>query len=156
MIMPCMNSTSAREVGGKVPCVDGGRVLLGVPGAPGCTTTGFAASVCTARTTGQKNNPPILTTRNTRVRMPRAEPVSGLSSQRDSTVLRLGIREKIAIWTRGKYCHETGNFHSGKEIAIMASSTCSQQEPRTCKAANCRGAVESAGVSSCSFVALGD
>jgi hypothetical protein len=28
--------------------------LLGLPGAPGCTTTGFAGSVCFARTLEQK------------------------------------------------------------------------------------------------------
>ena len=40
MIIPCMNSTSARDFGGSVPRVDGGRVLLGFPGSPGCTMTG--------------------------------------------------------------------------------------------------------------------
>src|ERR1700757_2698856 len=49
MIMPCMNSTSACERGGSVPFVVGGSVLLGLPGAPGCTTTGLAASVCWTR-----------------------------------------------------------------------------------------------------------
>src|SRR5262249_52965710 len=46
MIMPCMNSTSARESGGNLAFVDGGRVLLGWPGAPGCTTTGALESRC--------------------------------------------------------------------------------------------------------------
>src|SRR5579885_938442 len=54
MIMPCMHSTSACDCGGSVALVDGGSVLLGFPGAPGCTTTGFALSFCgdwvTART----------------------------------------------------------------------------------------------------------
>jgi len=45
MIMPCMKSTSACERGGSVALVDGGNVLLGLPGAPGCTTTGFPGSV---------------------------------------------------------------------------------------------------------------
>src|SRR5438445_5896351 len=49
MIMPCMNSTSACDRGGSVALVDGGSVLLGLPGAPGCTTTGVAESVCCAR-----------------------------------------------------------------------------------------------------------
>src|SRR6202035_1702276 len=48
MIMPCMNSTSACERGGRVALVDGGSVLLGWPGAPGCTTTGLGGSVCCA------------------------------------------------------------------------------------------------------------
>jgi hypothetical protein len=49
MIIPCMNSTSACDRGGSVPFVDAGSVLLGCPGAPGCTTTAFAGSVCAAR-----------------------------------------------------------------------------------------------------------
>src|ERR1700719_3375186 len=54
MIMPCMNSTSACDRGGKVPFVEGGSVLLGCPGAPGCTTTGFVESVCFANTVEEK------------------------------------------------------------------------------------------------------
>src|SRR5215467_9282593 len=46
MIMPCMNSTSACESGGSVAFVEGGSVLLGSPGAPGCTTTGLPESFC--------------------------------------------------------------------------------------------------------------
>lgn len=37
-----MNSTSADERGGKLAFVDGGKGLLGIPGAPGCTTAGFS------------------------------------------------------------------------------------------------------------------
>src|SRR5712671_1337890 len=55
MIMPCMNSTSACDRGGSVALVDGGRVLLGLPGAPGCTTTGVARSVCCGHRAEQKN-----------------------------------------------------------------------------------------------------
>ncbi|MFZ0285510.1 MAG: hypothetical protein WAL32_09785 [Terriglobales bacterium] len=40
-----MNSTSADDTGGRIPVVDDGSVLLGEPGAPGCTTTGFAGYV---------------------------------------------------------------------------------------------------------------
>src|SRR5271170_3856025 len=51
MIIPCMNSTSACVRAGKTPLVDGGRVLLGCPGAPGCTTTGPVAGFdCCPRT----------------------------------------------------------------------------------------------------------
>src|SRR5580704_5942567 len=56
MIIPCMNSTSACERLGSVPLVDGGNVLLGLPGAPGCTTTGGAESVCCAQTLKQNNS----------------------------------------------------------------------------------------------------
>src|SRR5271168_4120253 len=49
MIMPCMNSASACDCGGKAALVEGGSVLLGFPGAPGCTTTGGGAeSACCA------------------------------------------------------------------------------------------------------------
>src|ERR1700722_594985 len=55
MIMPCMNSTSACDSGGSVALVEGGSVLLGFPGAPGCTTTGgVAESPCCARPEAQR------------------------------------------------------------------------------------------------------
>src|SRR6202167_4076797 len=54
MIMPCMNSTSACDHCGGAPFVVGGSVLLGFPGAPGCTTTGVAESPCCARATQHK------------------------------------------------------------------------------------------------------
>src|SRR5216684_3572156 len=60
MIMPCMNSTSACDRGGSVALVDGGSVLLGLPGAPGCTTTGFAGSVCCERETERKKPAEVL------------------------------------------------------------------------------------------------
>src|SRR5882724_4431055 len=54
MIMPCIKATSAGERCGSVAWVEGGRVLLGFPGAPGCTTTGvFAESVCCACAEGK-------------------------------------------------------------------------------------------------------
>src|SRR6266478_10092695 len=55
MIMPCMNSTSACDRGGSLARVEGGSILLGLPGAPGCTTTGGAGSVCCARITEERN-----------------------------------------------------------------------------------------------------
>src|ERR1700690_1094944 len=55
MIMPCVNSTSACDNGGSVAFVDDGSVLLGLPGAPGCTTTGGVAdSLCCARAGAQR------------------------------------------------------------------------------------------------------
>ena len=48
MIMPCMNAASAGAMGGSVAFVEEGSVLVGFPGAPGCTTTGAAASLCCA------------------------------------------------------------------------------------------------------------
>src|SRR5207302_6835617 len=55
MIMRCINSASACEKGGSMPAVAGGSVLLGLPAAPGCTTTGLAGSVCCAHATGPKS-----------------------------------------------------------------------------------------------------
>jgi hypothetical protein len=52
--MPCMNLTSACDRGGSVALVDEGSVLLGLPGAPGCTTTGSAESAWCARASEQK------------------------------------------------------------------------------------------------------
>jgi hypothetical protein len=51
-----MNSTSAFDHFGGVPFVEGGSVRLGLPGAPGCTTTGFAESACFARA-GEEKKP---------------------------------------------------------------------------------------------------
>ena len=50
MIMPCINSTSFADAGGNVPLVEGGSVLVGLPGAPGWTIAG----VCWAQT-GSEN-----------------------------------------------------------------------------------------------------
>src|ERR1700684_2865272 len=60
MIMPCMNFTSACDHCGGAPFVVGGSVLLGFPGAPGCTTTGVAESPCCARAAQQKKTVPAL------------------------------------------------------------------------------------------------
>src|SRR5271154_6732586 len=57
MIIPCMNSTSACDRAGKTPLVDGGRVLLGFPGAPGCTTTGPVAGFDCCPRTGNESKP---------------------------------------------------------------------------------------------------
>lgn len=59
MIMPCVNSTSACDRGGSAALVEGGSVLLGLPGAPGCTITGGGAeSTCCARA-GEENKPVV-------------------------------------------------------------------------------------------------
>ncbi len=44
--MPCMNSTSAGDRCGATPVVESGSLLLGFPGAPGCTTTGPESDCC--------------------------------------------------------------------------------------------------------------
>src|SRR3974390_530585 len=53
MIMPCMNSMSALVSGGNLALVPGASVLLGWPGAPGCTTAG-AEGFCAAGAAAQK------------------------------------------------------------------------------------------------------
>ena len=50
MIMPCMNCASAGEVGGNAALVVEGRVRVGLPGAPGWTTTGVPGAACCAQT----------------------------------------------------------------------------------------------------------
>lgn len=63
MIMPCMNATSAAERCGKVGLVDAGSVLLGWPGAPGCTTTGGEAEpACWAEAAGKGAEAPAAKT----------------------------------------------------------------------------------------------
>jgi hypothetical protein len=57
MIIPCMNSTSLGERGGRVALVDGGNVRVGRPGAPGCTTTGGdLESACCAQSGSDKRH----------------------------------------------------------------------------------------------------
>ena len=54
MIMPCINSTSFGECGGKLARVEGGNVFVGWPGAPGWTTTGLDDPDCAAIDTDNK------------------------------------------------------------------------------------------------------
>src|SRR5580658_9316667 len=107
--MPCMNSTSAGDRGGKVAFVDDGSVLLGAPGAPGCTTTGFAGSGCWAAA-GNRKSAETPAASSARVANPRAAQNSGLGSRRTRTCLVLVVRGDILIGTRLKSCHEHGKF----------------------------------------------
>ena len=108
-----MNSTSAGDRGGRMAGVDDGSVLLGAPGAPGCTTTGFAGSACCARATGEKETAETLAASNVLNTIPRTEP--DLGSQRKRSCLRRDVRGKSFIWTRRKSCHKIGNFQRGKD-----------------------------------------
>src|SRR5438309_653538 len=56
MIIPCMNSTSFGERGGKMARVEDGSVSVGWPGAPGCTTTGAAESGSCAQTGSERKH----------------------------------------------------------------------------------------------------
>src|ERR1700692_607703 len=94
--MPCMNSTSASERGGRVALVDDGSVLLGAPGAPGCTTTGFAGSLCRARAAGEMIIPKTLAPSNARITT-RTKPGWGFRSRRKQLCLLFGVRGKIFI-----------------------------------------------------------
>jgi len=80
-----MNSTSACDRGGSVALVDGGSVLLGLPGALGCTTTGFAGSVCCERAVEQKTLAEALAASN----MPHS--TADFTFCRDVVRLELGI-----------------------------------------------------------------
>src|ERR1700733_6444871 len=65
MIIPCMNSISACEGRDNVALVEADSVLLGCPGAPGCTTTGGDAFACCARAGADKKPEKMIeTTRN--------------------------------------------------------------------------------------------
>jgi hypothetical protein len=56
MIMPCINSTSLAERGGKMARVDGGNIRVGWPGAPGWTITGASGLACCAHTGNDAKN----------------------------------------------------------------------------------------------------
>src|SRR6266568_2086398 len=60
--MPCINSTFFGEAGGSVALVDGDRVRVGSPGAPGCTTIGAAGSACCAQTGSESEAARVLAT----------------------------------------------------------------------------------------------
>lgn len=54
MIMCCMNCVSAAVCNGSFGRVEDGNVRVGLPGAPGWTTTGFEARFCADTGTNKK------------------------------------------------------------------------------------------------------
>src|SRR6202161_4304569 len=108
-----MNSTSAADRAGRVARVDGGSVLLGAPGALGCTTTGFAGSVCCARAGKEKKTTEMLAASKVRTAS-RSEPGRSLRSRRKPACLELVVRAEIPIWTDLESFHEIRNFKSVK------------------------------------------
>src|SRR6476646_12082548 len=64
MIMPCLNSASACDHGGSFAVVDAGSLFVGLPGAPGRTTTAAPGPVCCACAIGQKESVRALTPKN--------------------------------------------------------------------------------------------
>src|SRR5258707_11375404 len=99
MIMPCMNSTSADERGGNVPFAEGGSVLVGLPGAPGCTTTGVAGADCCARV-GEENG---------------AGGALTASSMAQSSNDCLGER-RFDLWRKRRSCHFDGQLFDRREL----------------------------------------
>src|ERR1700760_4180784 len=104
--MPCMNSTSAADFGGRAARVDGGSLLLGAPGAPGCTTTGCPGLVCCAHMvrTQFEDKPAARTARITNVEM-----YCEVGSPWTETRIWRGVRGRMFIQTRKQSFHETGN-----------------------------------------------
>jgi hypothetical protein len=62
-----MNCTSAGEDGGNVALVDGGKVFVGWPGAPGWTTTGVLGSACCAKIDSDNKHARVAAGRNLRL-----------------------------------------------------------------------------------------
>src|SRR5208282_1035687 len=94
MIMPCMKSTSACDRGGRAPLVEAGSVLLGCPGAPGCTTTGDAELLCCARESG-KNGPKrtlAAMTKPSSAADPVAERATHTQRRREDFMFGMGMR----------------------------------------------------------------
>src|ERR1700731_2533612 len=105
MIMSRINSASACDRGGSFALVDGESVLLGFPGAPGCTTTGFAGSLCCARAVERKEaaGVPAASSMAYSTADLLAEWRPRLSRKRSGR--HFGVQLNIFIWMRKKACH---------------------------------------------------
>ena len=106
--MPCINSTSAGEGGGRTARVEGGRVLVGVPGGPGWTMTGFGSGCWDWAANGVVE---MVAARNARAKTMRAE--VSLRSRGKSDCLQWDTRGKIIIGTKGNLVMEAGIFQRG-------------------------------------------
>src|SRR5215472_14457517 len=112
MIMPCMNSTSSWESGGSAAFVDGGRVLLGLPGAPGCTTTGFDESFCCPDTAGNK---PPTKARGARQRNEMVIFTTGLQDRPGTRrIAMFGMNEGGPVWIFDLLCHLPARQTAGR------------------------------------------
>ena len=76
-----------------MPFVVAGSVLLGVPGAPGCTTTGFAESVPWPRAARQRNSEATFAP---------AKPTHNVAKTRALT--------NFFIWIKPKFCHRIPKY----------------------------------------------
>src|SRR5260370_18266065 len=103
--MSRINSPSACDRGGSFALVDGGSVLLGFPGAPGCTITGLAGSLSCARAVEQKEaaGGPAVSSMPYSTADLLAEWRPLLSRKRSG--LHFVVQLNIFIWIRKKACH---------------------------------------------------
>lgn len=113
-----MNCTSAGERGGSVALVDGGNVLVGWPGAPGCTTTGVPGPTCCAQT-GSENK--------TRKVQPAINPLRHAETFITELSLRLPVEGKVLIdveWSDIEVAHFNTKRHQdhwGSRTVILSS-----------------------------------
>src|SRR5258708_16748371 len=107
MSMHSMNSTSADERGGNVPFVEGGSVLVGLPGAPGCTTTGGAGADCCARVGEESRAGGALT--------------ASSMAQRSNDFL--GER-RFDLWRKRGSCHFDGQLFDRREFSVASTRSC--------------------------------
>ena len=116
-----MNSTSAADRGGSVAWVDGGSVLVGAPGAPGCTTTGFAGSACCAHIAEINTHAHASTSAPRREPPCRREP-----GWRRWQGTRLQVLEELEgpIWTRNRIFSRNADFFkvSFRNAALLFAS----------------------------------
>src|SRR5258707_589425 len=101
--MSPINPPAACDRGGSFALVDGGSVLLGFPGAPGCTITGLAGSLSCARAVEQKEaaGVPAASSMPYSTADLLAEWRPRLSRKR----LHFAVQLNIFIWIRKKACH---------------------------------------------------
>src|SRR6266481_6246482 len=103
--MSRINSPSACDRGGSFALVDGGSVLPGFPGAPGCTTTGFAGSLCCARAVEQKEAAGVLAASSMPFSTADLLAEWSLRLNRKRSGLHFSVQLNIFIWIRKKACH---------------------------------------------------
>src|ERR1700688_765217 len=123
--MPCMNSTSAGERGGRAARVEDGNVLVGAPGAPGCTTTGFAESLFCARAAGENKTAETLAARKARITTLRAEPGFGFTLNLKTGLSSIGWEGESFIWTRSTCCRELSRLRLDS-VETVARAMCAR------------------------------
>lgn len=107
--MPCMNSTSALEIGGSAACVSAGRVFVASPGAPGCTTAGALFAFCA---------PATATPRHIHAKAP-AHAAQARPPGRQN-LIQLFFEGKLLIWVLLRY---HASQYSGQRIYCFCMQT---------------------------------